>query len=248
MVFMNSKLAVIGPMLSEIVVLKNSVGEITYVNRENWENDQKISTMLKYGKTNNEFQIENEFFECRKDFIDEEGASFSVEVYKNITNEIIDSLTGLKNRRALERDLDDLGRNHNNIVAMIDIDNFKDINDKIGHEYGDYVLKKIANVFLSDLRVSDLAIRFGGDEFLIVLKECSIYNACIRLDDLRKKINSIKFEKLEDRDFITLSFGMSSCKNRGEFDVAKEHADLAMYESKSHGGNIIKMYDKTMEN
>lgn len=240
----NKWMNMIGSMLDEVVVVRDDENNIKFINVQD---STKIKSMLVLGRSNEEFKIGNEVYECKKQVDVVDDKKIYLEVYKNITNEVVDSLTHLKNRRALEKGLDDLENYSSNVVVMIDIDKFKEINDNIGHEYGDYVLQKIANIFIHNLRDYDLAIRYGGDEFLLVLKNCTLYNACSKLSDLRQKVNRLQFEKLTDRDFLTLSFGMEICRTKEDFEAAKAAADEAMYRSKQGGGNKISAYEKLDE-
>ena len=110
-----------------------------------------------------------------------------------------DPLTGLFNRRYLEDTLPreihrSLRRKSTLCLAMLDLDNFKRLNDTYGHEAGDVVLREWGRVLRESLRMSDIACRFGGEEFVIVLPDSTLSDASQRIDDVR-----ILFENLEIR-------------------------------------------------
>lgn len=161
-----------------------------------------------------------------------------------------DSLTNLYNRsylhEILERDLYQAKRNKFSLAfVMIDLDLFKNINDKYGHDSGDEVLIQVANLFKNNMRKSDLASRYGGEEFLIILYNTSIKDALSRLEILRQSISNLKFNFENDEVSITASFGVAMYPDDGE-DPEKiiKAADIALYQSKAAGRNRITVYQE----
>ena len=143
-----------------------------------------------------------------------------------------DSLTHLGNRRALEK-IDEYDS-----VIMGDIDYFKKINDKYGHQTGDIVLIEISNVLRNFVRESDLVCRWGGEEFVILLKNCNDKDAYFKAVQLKEEIASLG-DKFGFK--ITMSFGISNIENKS-LKTAIDEADQAMYKSKEDGRNRVTVY------
>lgn len=161
-----------------------------------------------------------------------------------------DDLTGLPNRAFLKERLAnilDQARRHNRkvTVAYIDLDNFKDINDGRGHAAGDEVLKEIATRMANSVRASDMVVRLGGDEFLVVLVHQSSHDAGIlrRLRELQKAIT--RPIRVEDGEIaVTSSIGVAAFPLDGA--TSQEllaNADRAMYRAKELGRNTLQYHD-----
>jgi diguanylate cyclase (GGDEF)-like protein len=127
-----------------------------------------------------------------------------------------DSLTGLYNRRYMEesfdREIERACRSDRPLaVVMIDVDCFKAINDTYGHVMGDSILVFVAEFFLKSIRGSDIACRYGGDEFMLILPECSYQEAAERAESMRAPISAAEVELLGQKGItFTLSFGIAS--------------------------------------
>jgi len=154
---------------------------------------------------------------------------------------ITDFLTGTFNKRFITSCLEEAieaSRNEQKklTVAMIDIDNFKNINDTYGHVYGDYVLEKIAKIITSSLRQNDIIGRFGGDEFLIILRDTSREEGYEIMERIRKKILEIKWENdLE----VTISGGVIEVGS-DELTNLLYKADQLLYRAKHKNKNLIE--------
>lgn len=157
---------------------------------------------------------------------------------------LTDELTGCFNRRAfeiqLERDLHLATRMRQPLsLIMMDLDNFKLINDQSGHDVGDVALRKLAENIRAELRAVDSAARFGGDEFVVILPQASIEGALIVADRLRKRVASTEVPGF---GFVTASFGLASFpvhgSSRNSLVVA---ADRALYRSKGIGSSQISI-------
>ena len=154
----------------------------------------------------------------------------------------IDPLTGLLNRRAFEEQLDVLEHNFSGVHALIlcDIDHFKKINDLHGHHVGDLALKHVANILKKSVRKYDSVARFGGEEFILLLRGTSKDVALIVAERIRKSIESTPFHT-DDQDIrMTLSFGVSFFENSDEIDTAMQVSDLLLYQAKKYGRNKIE--------
>lgn len=142
-----------------------------------------------------------------------------------------DSLTQLLSRHGFTDYLST--RTQTGIVLMIDIDDFKKVNDTYGHSLGDEVLKALSQVFVSHIRKQDYAVRWGGEEFLILLNEISLEVAESRAGKLLEHVRQISIREIH----VTISIGISELNHNWEEAINK--ADQALYQAKSNGKNQI---------
>lgn len=159
-----------------------------------------------------------------------------------------DPLTNLLNRRAFhKRYNEELMRAQRYgggfSLILIDLDRFKNINDNYGHEAGDRVLISVAELLLTDNRESDLASRFGGEEFLLLLPNTPLSEAAVYADRLCNKIRSM-VTPLRDgsKVSITASLGVVEWMPADQDDMTILRADKAMYTAKSAGRNQVKVW------
>lgn len=149
-----------------------------------------------------------------------------------------DELTGLMNRRgilsAFERELGRVnrGQSQGGLLVMIDLDNFKMINDQFGHEAGDAALKVVATTLASDIRQTDIAARMGGDEFVILFADTTRRNALERAQFLIKKMNNLSFVWQGHEIDIRASLGLKEYKKGSKAEHTFTEADRNMYENK----------------
>ena len=156
-----------------------------------------------------------------------------------------DSLTGLlkhasfKNR--LSQEVDRARRQGKPLaVAMVDIDLFKQVNDTWGHPMGDQVIKTLAHLLRQRLRRQDVIGRYGGEEFGVVLPECTLADAVHLMDDIRQRFSEIRFI-LEGQSFnVTLSAGVVSSETVPKAPDLLALADTALYEAKHSGRNQVR--------
>jgi len=164
---------------------------------------------------------------------------------------LTDALTGLPNRRAVEGwvtlQLEGASRHGFPLwVAMADVDRFKNVNDTYGHDAGDIVLKKFAEILKINTRRSNMCARFGGEEFVLVLTQVEKKGVEIAMERIRKQLESVVFT-FEGRSLsVTASFGVSRFRGTApDFDLLKKRADLALYSAKSNGRNRVEVYGGT---
>lgn len=161
-----------------------------------------------------------------------------------------DYLTGLYNRRKFEEFLSyeilrSLRHQHKFTVIMIDLDNFKYINDTYGHASGDLVLKEVTDIFKHNLRNADILARLGGDEFAIILPETPYENGYIVIEKLRSRLESSMISLMIDKISLTASFGIAEYPEQGEsIESLLTGSDLAMYKAKKSGKNTIARADQ----
>ena len=156
---------------------------------------------------------------------------------------VTDPLTGLYNRRHfqdnLEREFLRAKRYGNELsFAIIDVDNFKKINDNYGHSFGDYVLKEVAYLISQTFRKTDLVFRYGGEEFAIIITETSKENAIVPLERLRQSISEYPFDFDSNKINVTVSIGVADVSDETETTQKLfEDADKALYIAKNNGKN-----------
>ncbi|MEV5823907.1 EAL domain-containing protein [Micromonospora harpali] len=156
-----------------------------------------------------------------------------------------DPLTDLPNRRTLLARLDDLlasGGGRSGALLLIDIDNFKDINDVHGHAVGDDVLRVLARLFVRHLPAGTVLGRLGGDEFAVVLPEATAGGALAVAEGLCNAAVRSPVPLVDAGLRVTLSIGAASLTPGDTRDVALAHADLALYEAKNAGRNRARLY------
>ena len=153
-----------------------------------------------------------------------------------------DPLTGLFNRRGYHDSIDEISDKHG-VMLMCDIDHFKKINDTYGHDAGDFVIQEVAQCIRENVRKEDVAIRWGGEEFLIFLANTNINNGYLVAEKLRESVERLTLYYREDITIkVTLSMGISSISNQIPLEEAIRNADNAMYASKASGRNQISKY------
>ena len=158
-----------------------------------------------------------------------------------------DYLTGLYNRRFFAEEsartiLLSLRNNSQFSIISMDIDKFKKINDKYGHVAGDNVIITVADKLQELIRKSDIAARFGGEEFILLLNEISSENAVKVAENMRQIIEDLEVVYEENKIKFTLSFGVAqfdTFKDNNEIQNTIARADKALYEAKNSGRNKV---------
>ncbi|MEK1909872.1 MAG: diguanylate cyclase [Pseudomonas chlororaphis] len=159
---------------------------------------------------------------------------------------LIDPLTGLPNRAAwserLEHEVAQWQQHGNTLLlAMLDLDHFKRINDNYGHLAGDKVLKIIAGVLRKRLRGNDFIARFGGEEFVLLIPDTTWPVGARLAETLRAAIEACPFHFKGERVTITMSIGMSAFKPGERSDLVLKRADQALYRAKEAGRNRVEL-------
>jgi len=168
----------------------------------------------------------------------------TMEKYKQLSE--IDMLTDVLNRRAFqERVQCSLKSNQAIAFMMIDIDNFKQINDNFGHDIGDHVIKMLATTLENSFRSYDNIGRMGGDEFAVLLN-----NGKMNKEQIMKKIVTFKqtlSQQIPDQETLlhfSVSIGIAYANDETDFDKLYKCADMALYEAKGKGKDCVVFYDE----
>ena len=196
--------------------------------------------------------IEGRVDESCKNFLDPLLRIYASHAYLLNRNEH-DSLTGLFNRHVMENKLNQIyycqanGKRQNDnqqqtwAIALLDIDYFKMINDQYGHLFGDEVLVLFSRLLQHSFRDEDLLFRYGGEEFLVVLKNVDIEKARHTLNRFREKVAQTSFNKLNQ---LTVSIGFTILDTNQSLQTVVERADRALYYSKFQGRNQTHCYER----
>lgn len=157
-----------------------------------------------------------------------------------------DTLTGLPNRYMFASKIKNLSNNSNNkfAIAYVDIDNFKYINDTLGHHIGDEFLKFIGCKIAQDVKSPDMVARLGGDEFAILFANYESKEILLKKLKIVKKNLGNTWNSDGREFFISTSIGVAICPSDGhDFDTLLKHSDIAMYAGKKEGKNKIYFYN-----
>lgn len=161
--------------------------------------------------------------------------------YKQLS--MLDQLTGLLNRHGLTHYISKNFSNEESQKAsliIIDIDFFKKINDTYGHNGGDIVLQKIAQVLRDSIRNSDFSARWGGEEFVIIMPKTTMEDASIIAEKLRTLVESIRFTEFSELR-VTISLGVGAIDGIEPFHMLFRRVDAALYQAKAQGRNRVIM-------
>jgi diguanylate cyclase (GGDEF)-like protein len=168
-----------------------------------------------------------------------------------------DALTGLYNRWYVMEKIDsEMNRSlrHRSPVSliMLDIDHFKRVNDSFGHSAGDRVLRSVGQVLRDSCRVYDVAGRYGGEEFCVVLPETRVGNTTVVAERIRERLAASRFEVGADSVVVTASIGIAgvdSLESEAALSPSMliDRADQALYSAKHHGRNRVEMWDVGMQ-
>lgn len=218
-------------------ILSGKTFRATFINKnkngELYHQEQTITPILDdNGDVNNYVSISKDMTK----WVEEEMA-FREETRK-------DSLTGALTRGQGERELEHLfvsnGDNGPISLAIIDIDYFKRVNDTWGHDTGDEVIQLVATAMINSVRSTDFVVRWGGEEFVIVMNQCSLASASIMIERCCNAISQISHPKVGK---ITVSVGLAQKVTKEMPHELIKRADIALYQAKAEGRNRIVKSD-----
>lgn len=223
-----------------------------YIVRGKLELEHVLDSVHKiYSSTDREYYVEYKY-----ENINYHGDECKLYFIKDVTEQmlqtnefkkqaLLDELTGLPNRRQLINDYDDYcfqaKPDDTLVLAMIDLDHFKVINDTYGHDMGDEVLKCLSEVFKERLRENDCIYRYGGEEFVVSLRDIKIEDAAALLEKIKLRFKEVTKEKFEMK--ISFSGGMVLVKDHkkvSSFNTYLKQSDELLYEAKNFGRDRIK--------
>lgn len=168
---------------------------------------------------------------------------------QKLSQAVTDALTGLYNRRYFDTHIGKLLQSaeeaHKKLsLIIIDIDHFKDINDNYGHLSGDEVLKQLPEIMKANVRASDLPVRYGGEEFVIVMPRTLLHDAATVAERIRKAVEEYSFTIPAGEGSLrcTISVGVSASKAGDSVGSMVERADQALYHVKNTGRNRVAVY------
>jgi len=163
---------------------------------------------------------------------------FTLTKVTNLSNEIQkDTLTGAYKKHFFNRRLGKIIHNHEEaVIVVIDIDDFKHVNDTFGHQSGDTVLKEFTTLIEDNIRTEDLFARWGGEEFLLLLQNTTLENAMKKIERLRKVLEAFNFSYIGQ---LTASFGVAWKEESDDLHSLLQRADKALYEAKKLGKNKV---------
>lgn len=174
------------------------------------------------------------------------------QLYLLVERNELDALTGLLNRVAFDNRLQEIfsqgshahrrkDDEDSRVLALVDIDHFKQVNDQFGHLLGDEVLVQLSRLMSSSFRGNDLVFRFGGEEFVVILRNCTLENAHKILDRFRNKASEYVYPQIGHK---TVSIGMTRIDSNELPTTILDRADKALYFGKKNGRNQCNSYEE----
>jgi diguanylate cyclase (GGDEF)-like protein len=195
------------------------------------------------------FEVQKEYIALLKDISDRELAvtALKLDIKRTLSNlekkVNTDPLTGIYNHSYIEAVTNNwLKQNNKNISCIVfDVDEFKSINDQYGHLFGDEILKLLSRVCLKIFGENHLVGRFGGDEFIIISKDCGIESIIEKAEELRQTVRNLKIERDGKPIAITISVGVADSLTCSaiHFNDLFNTADIKMYKSKQNGKDQV---------
>jgi diguanylate cyclase (GGDEF)-like protein len=153
-----------------------------------------------------------------------------------------DSLTGLHNRRFLTREVERYAAVPGSgpfSLAVLDLDHFKEVNDRFGHQAGDHVLMRVAALLLGELRGQDAVVRTGGEEFVLLMPQTGAAAAAACCERLRAAIRDERWDRIAPGMTLTASLGVATADDAGDLHSLTEVADHRLYEAKRAGRDRV---------
>lgn len=172
---------------------------------------------------------------------------YSVQSQRLMKWAILDTLTGLGNRRSLEHELQvavatDRRQGLSQALMIVDLDNFKQLNDRLGHFTADRILQDFAALLRTSTRLEDRIFRYGGDEFVVILPNTDVEGLEAAIEHLVNEIHT----HFRDRHYpVTASIGGGILEPEETLEQWRERVDRCMYEAKEHGGDVWVIADRS---
>ncbi|MCH2548054.1 MAG: PleD family two-component system response regulator [Alphaproteobacteria bacterium] len=167
---------------------------------------------------------------------------------KTVSRSVTDALTNLYNRHFMDTHLDNLVHQANKhgrplSIMLVDVDHFKPINDSYGHDVGDEVLQSLSKVVVKSIRTADMAARFGGEEFVVLLPETDLLSATVVTDRIRQMVEVTPFRVSHSIGSLnmTVSIGAAQLRKGETSAQLLKRADEALYKAKTNGRNQVQL-------
>ena len=183
--------------------------------------------------------INNDTFILQASLVEERHKLFTLTKITKLSKEMeLDGLTGVYRKSYFNAYFEKLmNENKEAILVVVDIDNFKNINDSFGHQVGDEVLREFATLIQNNIRSRDILARWGGEEFLILFEDSSLKDALRKINSIRELIEAHNFKIIGS---LTASCGMTSRNKEDNCHSFLERADKALYQAKNNGKNRVE--------
>ena len=187
--------------------------------------------------------INKDTFILQATWIESTHKLFTLTKVTKLTKEMqTDTLTGAYKKNYFNIELEKLIKNNENgVLVVLDLDDFKQVNDTYGHQAGDDVLKEFVSLIQENIRGDDLFARWGGEEFLLLFKHTNIDNALKKIESLRCVVNTYTFKHV---GHITSSFGVAWKEESDDLHSLLQRADKALYEAKNTEKNRVIFKNK----
>lgn len=154
-----------------------------------------------------------------------------------------DPLTGIFNRRSIGKNLSLIQKSQTNYaLVLLDLDHFKNINDRYGHDMGDQVLIQVAKTLTDSLRSHDSVGRFGGEEFILILPKNNLEQAMLIAERCRKNVEKMVVRLDQQELKVTASFGVAVSQENSSKEEVTRQADQALYFAKNNGRNQVRSF------
>jgi diguanylate cyclase len=215
----------------------NKIGE-ALGQLEEYKPLQNITTFLLNAISESQSQHQSLSSELYK--VSEEVSQLKQKLEESRQEAIIDTLTGLLNRRGCDQRLQELSLDNTHSSIVIDIDHFKKVNDSFGHSIGDKVIKLVAKIIKEHVSVDDITVRYGGEEFVVVLSNKSQEIAHQVAENIRTTISTLKLVQRQNNiqlPPITVSIGVAELQSNMTWTTLFNNADQALYKAKNSGRN-----------
>jgi diguanylate cyclase len=199
---------------------------------------QSITSFLLNAIGQSQIQHKSLSFELCK--ASEEVSQLKQKLEESRQEAIIDTLTGLLNRRGCNQRLQELSLQNIHSSIVIDIDHFKKVNDSFGHSVGDKVIQLVAKIIKEQVSADDIPVRYGGEEFVVVLSNKSQEIAYKVAENIRTAISTLKLVQRHSNTQlppITVSIGIAELENNMTWTTLFNNADQALYKAKNSGRN-----------
>ena len=189
-------------------------------------------------QSENYIKIDGDSFIIQASKIEKTHMLFTLTDITGISSKLnMDSLTGIYRKNYLN----DLGKKilqnkEKFALVVLDLDDFKKVNDTYGHQVGDSVLKEFVNLVKKQIRKEDIFARWGGEEFLLLMRNATPQDVQHRIDYIREQVDGYMFDIVKH---ITCSFGIACTKDDDDMDSLLYRADKALYEAKASGKNQV---------